>query len=132
MTNSAPLQILILIISFTIKKNIMPSFNGISLYRHLKSSRGKNLNQYLPIGVWFTIALVALTHSEVEWSKYLSQVLPLEYIGSKDLLLLLRSLRNRCSFSSDTWKIIFHLIRISSHSLFLLKFYDDCYDICKD
>ena len=32
-------------------------------------SWGKNLSWYSPIEVWLVIALMALVHSELEWSK---------------------------------------------------------------
>ena len=98
---------------------------GYSPHGQLKSSLRKNLSLYLPIGIWLTIVLVALTCKELECPRYLSQNLPLAYVGSRGLLSSLHSFKKYCSFRLDTWKVIFQLKRMSSHLLFLLNFQND-------
>ena len=67
------------------------------------------------------IALVALAYNILEWPIYYSHSLPLLYIGSKILLLLSTSSRKCLLFWSNTWKVIFQLLMMLSHSDFLLK-----------
>ena len=91
----------------------------------LKSSLGKNLSLYSPIGAWLVIALKALAHKELEWLKYLSYKLPLMYDSSIKLLSLLKRSRKCFPFVSNAWKIIFYLLARLSHSFFLLKSQDN-------
>lgn len=74
-----------------------------------------------------TITLVALTHSELEWPKNFSHGLPLNTYGLIGFESLSRSSRKLQPLMSDTWKDIFQLLRIESHSLFLLKSHNNLY-----
>ena len=91
----------------------------------LKSSLGKNLSWYSPVGAWLVIALDALAHNELEWLKYLSHEPPLIYDGSITLSSLLMRSRKCLPFISDAWKVISHLLIRLSHSFFLLQSQDD-------
>jgi len=53
------------------------------LYGYKKSSLGKNLSQYLLIGVWLIMALVALAHNKFNRLKYCNQKPPLIF---KDII----------------------------------------------
>ena len=97
---------------------------GYNLYGQLKSSLGKNLSLYSPIGVWLVISLKALVYRELECLKCLSYKLSLLYDGLMMLLLSTR-LRKCFPFKSNAWKIIFHLLVRLSHSFFLLKSQDN-------
>ena len=68
---------------------------GYNSHGQLKFSLGKNLSLYLPIGVWLVIALVALAHNKLEWSKCLSHDLSLMYDSS---IVLSSSSRSRKCF----------------------------------
>ena len=91
----------------------------------LKSSLGKNLSLYSPVGAWLVIPLDALVYNELEWPKYLSHEPPLMYDGSIMLLSLSTRSRKCLPFISDAWNVIFHLLTRLSHSFFLLKSQDD-------
>jgi len=91
----------------------------------VKSSHRKNFKWYLSMGVWLTIALIALVHSKLEWLKCFSHNLPLEYIDLMILRLLSRRSRNFLSLLSKAWNIIFHMFVILSHSFFWLKSHED-------
>ena len=96
-----------------------------SLYGHTNSFLGKNLSQYLPIGAWLTMALVALAHNEFEWPKYFSHNPSFKYISS---ILLRLSLRRSIKFlllSSNALNITFYLLINSSHSFFQLNSHED-------
>jgi len=87
----------------------------------VKLSLGKNLSQYLPIGAWLVIALVAWVQSEFEWPNCNSYELSLEYddlIGCKSSP---RRSRKFLPLKLDAWKVIFHCERIESHLDFLQK-----------
>ena len=71
------------------------------------------------------IALVTLAYSELECSKYLSYRLPLTTDSSIGLKLSPKSSRKCQPLLSDTWKSIFQLLRMLSHSFFLLNSYED-------
>ena len=98
---------------------------GYSPHRQLKSSLGKNLSLYSPIGAWLMIALVALAHSEFECPRYLSQDPLLAYIGSRRLLSSSHNSKKCCPFRLDAWKAVFQLERMLLHLLFLLNSQDD-------
>ena len=98
---------------------------GYRPHRHKKSFLGKNFRQYLPMGAWLTIALVALVHKEFEWPKYYNQGPPLIYNSSIELRLLSNNFRKFFSLRSATWKFIFHWERTESYFHFLLKSYND-------
>ena len=95
------------------------------LHGQLKSLLGKKQRQYSPIGVWLTMALVALTHKEFECPKYLIHEPPLVYEGSIGWRSSSNRSRSCLPFASDTWKVIFQIFKISLHSLFLSKSQDD-------
>ena len=98
---------------------------GYNLQGQLNSSLGKNLSLYSPIGAWLVIALEALAHRELKWPKNLSHELPLMYDSSMMLSSLSIRLRKCLPLRSDAWKIILHLLAMSSHSFFLLKSQDN-------
>ena len=98
---------------------------GYNLHGQLKSSLGKNLSLYSPIGAWLVITLKALAHSELEWPKCLSHGPPLMYDSSIMFSSLSSKSRKCFPFMSDAWKIILHLLARTSHSFFLLKSHDD-------
>jgi len=85
----------------------------------------KNLSQYSPMGAWLTIAFETLVQSELECLKNLSYSPPLEYNGSTGFKFSSRSSKKCWPLLSEAWKIIFQLLRIVSHLLFLLKSYKD-------
>ena len=98
---------------------------GYMLQGYEKSFLEKNLSQYLPIGAWLIMALVALVHNEFEWLKYCNQELPLTF---KDLVgFRLSSTKSRkfLPLESTTWKDIPHCKRTELHSLFLQKSQED-------
>ena len=98
---------------------------GYKLYGQANSSLGKNLSQYLLIGAWLTMALVALVQRELEWPKYWSQGSPLLADSSRGFELSSRSSRKFLPFRSDTWKDIFHCEIIESQLHFLQKSQDN-------
>ena len=98
---------------------------GYDPHGHKMSSLEKNLRQYLLIGAWLIIALVALMHNELEWLKCCSQGLSLMIDGSIGLRLLFSNFRKNFPLRSATWKDIFHCKRTELHSCFLQKSQDD-------
>ena len=98
---------------------------GYDPHGHKMSSLEKNLRQYLLIGVWLIIALVALIYNELEWLKCCSQGLSLMIDGSIGLRLLSSNFRKNFPLRSATWKDIFHCKRTELHSCFLQKSQDD-------
>ena len=92
---------------------------------HVNSSRGKNLRQYSPVGVWLTMALEALMHSELEWPKYFSHEPPLKYVSSMIFESSSRSSKKFLPLASEAWNVIFQVLRISSHLVFQLNCYED-------
>ena len=98
---------------------------GSMLQEYEKSFLGKILSQYLPIGAWLIVALVALVHNEFEWLKYCNQELPLTF---KDLVgFRLSSTKSRkfLLLESATWKDIPHCKRTELYFLFLQKSQED-------
>ena len=100
---------------------------GYEPHEHVKFSLGKNLSQYLSIGVWLVIALVARAQSEFKWPNCDSYRPPLEYDGSIGCKSLSKRSRKLLPLKSDAWKDIFHCDRIESHSDFLQKSQEDLY-----
>ena len=94
---------------------------GYLLYRHLKSSFGKNLRQNSPIGAWLVMAQVALVQREFECPKAWSHGPPLVYDSS----IILKSLSNKSMklfpFLLEAWKHIFHCFIILLLLVFLQK-----------
>ena len=98
--------------------------NQIMTTQALKIFPREKFSQYSFISIWFTIAFKALIHNKFECPKCLSHSSPLVHDSLIGLLLLLRSSRKCWLFLSDTWKVIFYLLKILSYSFFLLKSYD--------
>jgi len=71
------------------------------------------------------IALEALAQSKLECLKNLSHNPSLEYKDSIGFKLLLRKSKKYHSLASKAWNIILQLLRISSHSFFLSKSYEN-------
>ena len=62
----------------------------------------------MPIGVWLTMALVALVHNEFDRLKCLSHSLSFTADGSIGFELSSRSSKKFLLLESDVWKSIFH------------------------
>ena len=95
---------------------------GYSPHGQLKSSLGRNLRRYSPIGAWFRMARAALAHNKLECPKCLIHGPPFLYF----------CMRVRCCenchledqeipLRSDAWKVICQFLMILSHSSFSLK-----------
>ena len=100
---------------------------GYKLHGQANVPPGKNLSQYLLIGAWLMMALVALVQRELEWPKYWSQGPSLITDSSRGFELSLKSSRKFLPFRFDTWKDIFHCEIIESQSYFLQKSQDYLY-----
>ena len=98
---------------------------GYMLHGHGKSSLGENLRQYLLMGAWLMIALVALAHNESEWPNCCNQGLPLMFDSLIGFRLSLSNSKKFLPLNSVAWKDIFHCERTESHSLFLQKSHED-------
>ena len=90
-----------------------------------KSSLGKNLRWYSPIGAWLVIALVALTQRVFEWPKYWSHGPPLIIDGTRGKRLSSHNPRKFFPLWSDAWKDLLHCAEIISQLHFLQKSHDD-------
>jgi len=98
---------------------------GYRPHRQGNSSLGKNLSWYSPIGVWLTIALVALVQRELEWLKYWSHGLSLIVDSSIRFDSLSSNLRKFFPFRSDAWKVILHCAIVELQFCLLQKSQDN-------
>ena len=94
-------------------------------YGHEKFSLEKNLRQYLPMGIWLTIALVTLVYNELKWPNCCNYRLPLIFNGLIEFRSLSNKFRKFLSLKSAAWKNILYCKRTESHFLFLQKSYRD-------
>jgi len=79
-------------------------------HEHKNSFLEKNLRWYSLVGVWLTMALIALVYNELKW---------LIVNSSIGFWSLSSNSRKFLSLRSDAWKDIFYWERMESHSYFL-------------